>query len=757
MNFSSRKLERLSFKNQELSESNFSDADIRGVQFSNTILVRSNFSQIRTGVSKRWALQLRLGLIVLVALASFLTAYASTFFGILLPEIDSLPGQFFAGTFSSLLFIGVALITLRQGLGIALSVFSITVIIALTLLAALPGVDTTRYITCFLAVGIAVNVAGVVVGAISVAILRILPNKWFLGFVGLTTVAGILLGLKAATEELTEFQQFMLALASTVPILIISIGLCWYMGNHAIKGSSKYALIRQIAVTVCNLGATSFRGSDLTDADFTGAYLKQADFRDANLTRTRWFEAKHLAQARISDTYLEDSKIRQLVVTLNGQEQNFDHMDLRGLNLQGANLVDASFIGTKLSEANLQGADLTRAKLVQAQLYGVNLTGACLTGAVIQDWSISPDTNFTDVKCDYVYMQLPTKNDPDPCRKPDNRNEIFQEGDFADFIAPIIKTLNLYQTQNVDLRVVAQQFKTLDLFHHEGLDPTAAAIALKQLAQQHPEAELEVVALEGRGEDKVRVQAKVAGSVDRSALSAEYFAKYEEISALPYADLQSLLAGIAEKDDRIRSLESMVMTAMQQKTFYIETYQNLGDTVAEKGSINISAGGDIGSLSGIVSGETSGVVNVGEMSGDVVNTPNQQSQTFGDIAVSGTNNTLGLAQAGDDINQDQSTTQTQNIAPIPTDAADVTAALTAIAQLKQLIHKSAVLNPTEKAAMDVPIKVLAAELKKLKMDRKRLVQAMTSLKKELHQVDTLAKPLARVASLVATAYNNRLR
>ena len=80
---------------------------------------------------------------------------------------------------------------------------------------------------------------------------------------------------------------------------------------------------------------------------------------------------------------------------------------------------------------------------------------------------------------------MPTKADPDPCRKPDNRNEIFQDGDF---IAPIIKTLNLDQTQHLDLRVVARRFKTLDLFHHEGIDPTAAAIALKQLAQQYPEA-----------------------------------------------------------------------------------------------------------------------------------------------------------------------------------------------------------------------------------------------------------------------------
>ena len=97
-------------------------------------------------------------------------------------------------------------------------------------------------------------------------------------------------------------------------------------------------------------------------------------------------------------------------------------------------------------------------------------------------------------------MHLPTQEDPDPWRKPDNRNEIFQEGDFTDFIAPIIKTLDLYRHQNVDPRKVASTFKSLDFYHYGGIDPAAAAIALKQLAEENPEAGLEVVALEGTRE-----------------------------------------------------------------------------------------------------------------------------------------------------------------------------------------------------------------------------------------------------------------
>jgi uncharacterized protein YjbI with pentapeptide repeats len=110
-------------------------------------------------------------------------------------------------------------------------------------------------------------------------------------------------------------------------------------------------------------------------------------------------------------------------------------LNLRELNLRDANLQDASLIGTDLSDATLQNANLSGAKLAQAQLYQANLNEACLTGAYIETWGISTETKLEDIKCEYVYMRLPTKDDPDPCRKPDNRQETFKPGDFADFIS----------------------------------------------------------------------------------------------------------------------------------------------------------------------------------------------------------------------------------------------------------------------------------------------------------------------------------
>jgi hypothetical protein len=99
-------------------------------------------------------------------------------------------------------------------------------------------------------------------------------------------------------------------------------------------------------------------------------------------------------------------------------------------------------------------------------------------------------------------MRLPSKDDPNQRRKPDNWEEEFEDGDFADFIKPIVDTL--------------------DLYHNQGVDPRAIAISFKQLAENHPEAELRIAAMEAKGQDKFLLRAATTPDSDRSALSAEY-------------------------------------------------------------------------------------------------------------------------------------------------------------------------------------------------------------------------------------------
>ncbi|MEQ9667037.1 hypothetical protein [Coleofasciculus sp. G2-EDA-02] len=165
------------------------------------------------------------------------------------------------------------------------------------------------------------------------------------------------------------------------------------------------------------------------------------------------------------------------------------------------------------------------------------------------------------------------QGDPEPRRKPDNREEEFEDGDFADFIKPIVDTL--------------------DLYHNQGVDPRAIAISFKQLAENNPEAELEIVAMEKRGKDKFLLRAATAPGADHSKLNTEYFKTYNQIKALAEAEVQALLA---EKDSRISSLETMVETALQRPNFYTRNQiQEVTNMTNNPGGFSVggSVGGDI--------------------------------------------------------------------------------------------------------------------------------------------------------------------
>ena len=106
-------------------------------------------------------------------------------------------------------------------------------------------------------------------------------------------------------------------------------------------------------------------------------------------------------------------------------------------------MSDASFVGTNLRESNLQNADICRAKLVEAQLDGADFSGAVLTGAYLQDCGITPDTKLDGVNCEYIFMRVPTPEEPNPSRQPANWEATFQPGEFARFMKPLSRVSNI--------------------------------------------------------------------------------------------------------------------------------------------------------------------------------------------------------------------------------------------------------------------------------------------------------------------------
>ncbi|WP_392479951.1 pentapeptide repeat-containing protein [Nostoc sp. C110] len=559
LDFSSQNLRGRNFKGRkDLAGANFSYADIRGANFTNTNLIGANFSHAKAGLQRRWVIGLVIISFLLSGLSGFLWAVNGFFVSLI---FSSSSEKQIAGWVALITLIAFFFITILQGIiaGLGAVAFTVAVAFAVAVAFVVAGAGAGTVAFAFAGAG-AFAVAGAVAGAVAVAV----AGTGAVAFAVAVAVAGA--------------GAFAVAVAGAG--MLFSLYISW----RAMKGDQKHSLIRNIAIAFAATGGTSFRGADLTNADFTQATLKSTDFRNTILICSSWHQAKMLNRVRPGLTYLRNSQIRELLVTGQGQDKNFDRENLRGINLQKANLADASFIGADLSEANLQDADLSRAKLKQTQLDGTDLTGATLTGAFIEDWGITNTTKLHGVRCEYVFMRLPTKEDPDPLRKPDNKQEVFADGDFADFIKPI--------------------FDTLDLYHNQGVDPRAVAIAFKNLAENHPEAELEIVAMEKRGEDKILLRAKTAAGSDKSQLSAEYFDNYNQLKALSQS--QQLL--LVEKDKRIISLENMVDTALKQPKFYTQGDTNMSDI----SGINIQGSSNVSGIAG-----NNSIANLGTISGNV--------------------------------------------------------------------------------------------------------------------------------------------
>jgi len=435
------------------------------------------------------------------------------------------------------------------------------------------------------------------------------------GLAGMVAIAGIISGVLSyvGSEDtfLVDLNGNPASVATRIAIAaiafagaIVGVAVSVEIARQALAENVKQPGVRRVAITYAAWRATSFQRAKLTDTDLSKAVLQNVDLRQACLTRTCWYGAKQLDLSLAERTYLQDAQVRKLLISGQGNQQTFRRKNLQGANLQGANLIEADFTGANLNEANLQSADLSRATLKQAQLDGANLDRAILTGAYIEDWGITAETRLSRVECEYVYMRVPTSDNPNPRRKPDNYRESFATGDFADFIKPIVDTL--------------------DLYHNQGVDPRAIAISLKQLAEKNPDAQLEIVAMEKRGGDNFLLRAKTADAARHSNLSAEYFATYNRFKALPEKHIRLL---IAAQSDRIRSLETMVMTALQRPSFYAQTYQNQGGTMSENKSSKIeigSVGGDLSGFAGggVVAEDMTGVA-LGQISGSVTNSIGQ--------------------------------------------------------------------------------------------------------------------------------------
>ena len=573
--------------------------NVRGFCWNQADLREADFVKIQAGVPITWVIFQTVGLTGLAGVTGILSAFAAIWgTGLVGSKAASLPTTFLGFGIMILAVVGL-LMTAKRGFTEFLGFSLITLFVSSILFVFF---KTSLVIDAFVYISFTATseLLALWLGGITFASSRAI-SRTVLTIVSSSALTGMGISLSLIGQMSADIKPNLVDVAIATAILLTGA----IIGGKAFEPSSRFPGISRLAINFTAIAGTSFQRANLTEADFSQANLKHTDFRNANLMRTCWHDAQGLEFACLGNTYLANPKIRQLVVTLNGRSQNFDGLNLEGVNLQGANLQDASFSGTNLNSANLRNADLSRAILKQAQLDGTDMTGATLTGACIEDWGITGSTKLEGVHCDYVFMRLETKDNPNRLRKPDNWRETFAEGEFADFIKPYVDTL--------------------DLYHSQDIDPRAISIALKNLSTNHPEQKLRFVAIERRGNNGLNLRFTTAPGADKSELSHQYFRDYARIKKeLPLA----VQLRLAERDAEIRTLkgtiEQFIETGTHQSKIQAETIQIVqGELiVTQNKGINIhSGGGSIGDISGLVGGD--GVVNLGTISGNVTNTLNQ--------------------------------------------------------------------------------------------------------------------------------------
>jgi uncharacterized protein YjbI with pentapeptide repeats len=446
-NYCRAKLRGKSFKGQDLTGADFSYSDIRGADFTAATLKGANFSHAKAGLQRRWAITLVIFALIVSSVSGLLSAVGGSLLGFIL--IDNNRENIYVGVVSLIVLSVFFAITMGRGVaaGVGFLAVAVTcagiggVLWAGVVALAWAGAATTGAMELAAVVAVMVTGAvGVVVVAISAVIIAgtaalVGAIAGLLAVVTIVTWAGIIAGAVAVTASKVGLLAG--AIAGFVAVLVVLLSA--YVGCRALFGDEKQNFVRKIALSLATRYGTRFQESDLTDADFTQAKLKNSNFIAANLTRTCWFRVKKLYLAAVGESYLEKLEIRQLLITKDLQNKNLDGWNLQGINLQGANFKDASLIAANLSNSNLQDADFSRANLVQTQLDKTDLRGANLTGAYIEDWGVTAETKLSRVKCDYIFMRVPSKENPNPYRLPADWDEMFYVGEFSQLFSPLTK------------------------------------------------------------------------------------------------------------------------------------------------------------------------------------------------------------------------------------------------------------------------------------------------------------------------------
>ncbi|NCT64133.1 MAG: hypothetical protein GPJ03_14330 [Microcystis aeruginosa G13-01] len=273
-------------------------------------------------------------------------------------------------------------------------------------------------------------------------------------------------------------------------------------------------------------GNLLFDSTNLDGANFSHSTLHNCDLRSAIIDHVDWSDTKFINC--LFPANLNKKEIQELCTTRDGKEKEFTFTDLKNFNLSDIDFTATNFSGSDLTNAHLKYACLEQANLSNVNAIGSDFTGATFTGACIENWTVGANTNFNNIKCEYIYLEQGQKE-----RKP--ASGFFQEGDFE--------------------KIIIQYQKSLDILFRNGDDPEAFKLALPLMLELRKEDGYYFKSIENIGDGDILLRLAHNNPNPNKALAYSLFTKLTEtITSIPqsarqtYQSLVSELAKILPKD-----------------------------------------------------------------------------------------------------------------------------------------------------------------------------------------------------------------
>ncbi|QTA79803.1 Pentapeptide repeat-containing protein [Desulfonema limicola] len=463
-------------RNQNLKSANFSGVDIRGSNFNGAKLEKAVFINAKGGLRKRAVLCNSFFSMICGELSGLFTAFIGVwgffFFGRIYDTIVDTYNNTYV-TVTKIIFFLIMLIIIVFGIKrhkfystIFLFLFLLIVVVAAAVIAAFFPEATTlitktkkiENVIVLIAVDLVLALIAVVSVAAAVAVVVVAVAVVVVATTTAATAAIVATGAASGAVLYVVASALVPggilsegAGAGVVISVLISYFIAWRTYK---KEDEQFLFLRKIGLSLASFNGTSFKASNLQDADFTGAFLKNTRFDSKTIiTNTFWKNIKKHELTIFTGTILEKKNVRELLVNLKTNNKN-----LKGIDLKGANIIGIDFTRTDLRYADLDNANFSESIITGAKLYGTSR----------EDW------NIENVKCDYIYFDKEGKE-----RYPSDEN--FKPGQFEE----------LYKT-----------IPTFEYYFEHGFTPIDMIImdkVVQAINEKHPEFSLDMVSFDKRG------------------------------------------------------------------------------------------------------------------------------------------------------------------------------------------------------------------------------------------------------------------